>query len=958
MATGQKVLLVGWDAADWKMIHPLMDRGLMPATKRLVEGGTMANLTTLSPVLSPMLWTSIATGKRPFKHGILGFTEPTPDGTAVQPVSGLSRRTKAIWNILNQEGRRSLVVGWWPSHPAEPIDGVMVSNHYHRAPRGPEARWPMAKGTVHPPEMAEALAELRFHPLEVEEAHIRPFIPLAEKIDQDNDSRLDGCLRIFAECTTVHACATHLLENEDWDFAAVYYDAIDHFGHGFMKYHPPRQPFVSEDDFEIYQNVVSAGYVYHDMMLGRLMELAGEGTTVVLVSDHGFHPDHLRPDGIPNEPAGPAIEHRDLGIFAMAGPGIRRDALVSGATLLDVTPTILAHLGLPVGADMDGHPLLQVFETAPEVRTIPSWDEVVGDDGSHPAGFRIETSQSDELLQQLVDLGYVDRPDEDRSKAVADTQRENDYNLAMAYMDAARHPKAAEIFADLYRAHPLEFRFGIRLALCLQAMEAPEEMARVVDHLNGGWRKAAEGARTRLAEIAAIARERRQARRDEEVLEDDEDRRPGLFNGQESHVIRQLRAIARGNPQALDSLTASIAMARGDHQTALEHLEKARDSDTPMPGFHLQIGNAYLELKRFDEADASYRRALELDPENPNAYVGLGRVALKRRRNREALRAAQTAVGLKYHAPAAHFFHGIAQMRCGETEGAQASLRLALSQNPNFPEAHRGLARLYRFRLKDEDQAEKHRAAARAIVDERRRAAATRPRPDLPPLDAVDPEAMLPAFPEAPEGDMLPSLAMAPTAQPDTNGEVITVVSGLPRSGTSMMMQMLAAGGLPILSDEERTADESNPRGYFELDKARRLMQVNDWLDEARGKALKVVAPLVPFLPQACRYRVILMMRDLGEIVTSQRGMLERLERAGADLDEAELSDAMGQQLVRAKALLAGHEIPLLLLSYSEVLADPVGAAGQVAAFLETDLDEAAMAGAVDPALRRQRSGA
>jgi predicted AlkP superfamily phosphohydrolase/phosphomutase len=178
MTAARKVLLVGWDAADWKMIHPLMDRGLMPATKRLVEGGVMANQTTLSPVLSPMLWTSIATGKRPYKHGILGFSEPTPDGTAVQPVSGLSRKTKAIWNILNQTGKRSLVVGWWPSHPAEPINGVMVSNHYHQAPRGPQAAWPMAKGTVHPPELAEELAALRFHPREVTEEHIRPFIPM------------------------------------------------------------------------------------------------------------------------------------------------------------------------------------------------------------------------------------------------------------------------------------------------------------------------------------------------------------------------------------------------------------------------------------------------------------------------------------------------------------------------------------------------------------------------------------------------------------------------------------------------------------------------------------------------------------------------------------------------------------------------------------------------------------
>ena len=271
----------------------------------------MASLATLSPVLSPMLWTSIATGKRPFKHGICGFSEPTLDGTAVQPVTNLSRTTKAVWNILSQVGKRSLVVGWCPSHPAEPINCVMVSNRYQRAPRAiGDGHWPMAGGTVRPPRLAEKLAKLRLHPRELEEDEIRPFIPHSRRINQDEDQRLEMCLRTIADCTTIQSCATHLLETEPWDFSAVYFDSIDHFCHGFMKYHPPRQESVSEKDFEIYPNVVAAGYVYHDMMLGRLLELAGAKTTVILMSGHGFHPDHLRPKIRPVAPTGPAARGR------------------------------------------------------------------------------------------------------------------------------------------------------------------------------------------------------------------------------------------------------------------------------------------------------------------------------------------------------------------------------------------------------------------------------------------------------------------------------------------------------------------------------------------------------------------------------------------------------------------------------------------------------------------------
>jgi predicted AlkP superfamily phosphohydrolase/phosphomutase len=340
-AQRSKVLLIGWDAADWKVINPLLEQGKMPNLARLIERGVMGSLATLQPVLSPMLWTSIATGKRPFKHGILGFSEPTPDGHSVQPVSQLSRTTKALWNIFNQEGYRSTVVGWWPSHPVEPINGVMVSNHYQQALGPPDQPWPMARGTVHPARLQQTLAELRFNPNALVAEEVLPFVPRAAEIDQDKDQRLSSVMKILAECVSVHNAATWLLAHEPWDFFAVYYDAIDHFCHGFMRYHPPRQDWISERDFELYRGVVEAGYRFHDLMLGTLLGLVGDDTWVLICSDHGFHPDHLRPREIPHEPAGPAIEHRDLGILVMAGPGLKRDELIHGASLLDITPTIL-----------------------------------------------------------------------------------------------------------------------------------------------------------------------------------------------------------------------------------------------------------------------------------------------------------------------------------------------------------------------------------------------------------------------------------------------------------------------------------------------------------------------------------------------------------------------------------------------------------------------------------------
>jgi hypothetical protein len=188
----KKVLIIGWDGADWKVASPLMDDGRMPHLKRFVDGGVMGNISTLYPVLSPMLWTSIATGKRAHKHGIYGFIEPDPNTGAVRPITNLGRKCKAIWNILNQQGYKSNVVGWWPSHPAEPINGVMVSNHFQASNAAADKPWPMQKGTIYPASLMQQLAKFRVHPGEIEGELLLPFVPDAARIDQDKDSRLSG----------------------------------------------------------------------------------------------------------------------------------------------------------------------------------------------------------------------------------------------------------------------------------------------------------------------------------------------------------------------------------------------------------------------------------------------------------------------------------------------------------------------------------------------------------------------------------------------------------------------------------------------------------------------------------------------------------------------------------------------------------------------------------------------
>lgn len=190
----------------------------------------------------------------------------------------------------------------------------------------------------------------------------------------------------------------------------------------------------------------------------------------------------------------------------------------------------------------------------------------------------------------------------------------------------------------------------------------------------------------------------------------------------------------------------------------------------------------------------------------------------------------------------------------------------------------------------------------------------------------------------------------------EPNAEPVTVVSGLPRSGTSMMMQMLDRGGLAPLTDHERQPDEDNPKGYYELERVKRLPEGDDaWVEQARGRAVKVVSGLLAHLPEAHTYRILFMQRDLEEVLASQRRMIERQGGREA-LDDDELAEQFRAHLADVRRWAEDREhIAMRPVDYNAMLDDPWPELRKVDAFLPADLDPAAMAEVVDPDLYRQR---
>jgi tetratricopeptide (TPR) repeat protein/arylsulfatase A-like enzyme len=849
MAAKRKVILLGWDAADWKIISPLLDSGKMPALQRLIEGGVMGKIATLDPPLSPMLWTSIATGKTADKHGIMGFVEPDTVNGGIKPVTVAGRKTKALWNILMQNGYNVNVVGWWPGHPAEPVNGIYVSNHFARNKEMADGKQELIPHAVWPEQHSEYLHTLRVFPQELTWQHIAPFVPQWQQVSEQQENLLGKLAGLISSGASYHAVATWILEHQEWDFLALYLNEIDVFSHVFMKYHPPRQDHVDEKEFEWYKDVINGAYMWHDMLLDRLMDLAGDEVTFVLVSDHGFHSDHLRLKELPKDPVAPAFEHAPYGVVCISGPGIKKDERVWGASLLDITPTILHLCGLEVGEDMDGKVLHQAFDIATNEKRIPSWDEVPGDAGLLPDEMREDPWTAQEAVQQLIELGYIEDPGEDAQKAVELNLRESRFYLAQVYASTGRPQQAVEVLQELVNKYPEVIRFKSKLiAVALQSKNVT--LAR--KHLN-------------------------------ELKE-----QSGIANFEERFAW----------------LEGNVLMTEGRPRLALQQFQRAEKVLGSSVSVLFQVAKSYHLMRNWADARRVYERVVTMDVEHAGAQYGLGVSLLRLGETEAAIEHLMNAVELLYAFPNAHYFLGEALYKYGDFERAALAFEVVLSLTPMNRRARNWLVKIYDEQLKQSDKAQPHIAFM----------------------------------------------------EQHTHGEII-IVSGLPRSGTSMMMQVLEAGGLEIQTDKVRTRDEHNPEGYYEDERVKSLMKDNSWLKEAEGKVLKVVSPLLPSLPIGFKYKVIYMQRDLNEVMVSQQKMLGKYNGI-ANFNPA-VMDAFKKQSERAITWMnAQPHVQHMILNYSDVVAHPEQAIDSILQFINEPMDVHAMLNKVNPDLYRNNLSA
>ena len=425
-----RVMILGFDGADPEFLSSLMSQGKLPNFQRLFREGAYGPCHTFKPTKSNVVWTSIATGKRMEKHGIIDWMVLSEDGQERLLTTGNQRRTEAVWNIATDAGKSVQIVNWWATWPAEAVDGELVSNHFTKVRRAriEEATYPEALYEELRP-LADMEDELVQE--EMRSAGIPVYSPgMLEGVFRPSDNfgrRFRASVDLFAEDLLVERVATHLMETRGQrDLFGVIFRNADIFSHFLWRFidlrlatqvydllnekQVPLSLEIEQRMDQAYAAVLESVYVHEDRRLGRFLERAGPDTVVVVVSDHGFQ---FRNYGFYHYALGPpgarapgSVETlAPPGVVFLWGPPIRAGTELTDPSVFDVTPTILYLMGLPVGRDMDGRVLVEAL--SPELLATRPVEWTPTHDKGRRGGEPRRSPVDEEILKELETLGYV-----------------------------------------------------------------------------------------------------------------------------------------------------------------------------------------------------------------------------------------------------------------------------------------------------------------------------------------------------------------------------------------------------------------------------------------------------------------------------------------------------------------------------------------------------------------------
>jgi predicted AlkP superfamily phosphohydrolase/phosphomutase/Flp pilus assembly protein TadD len=606
-----RVLVLGLDGADPNAVDLLMSEGKLPNFAKLRQEGAYGRLLSAKPLLSPVVWTTIATGKRPDQHRIGHFVAINQATGEQLPVTSQMRKVKALWSILSDAGKQAAVVGWWATWPAETINGAIVSDHlcYHFLFEEGFTGAGEKEGLTHPPELANALAPMIRRPGDLTLQDTAPFINVTEQdfarpFDFTDD--LSHFKWALATADTYRSVSLHLWNELRPDLLMTYVEATDSTAHLFG--HLFRAEGLSGELAEQqkrYGGAVERMYVHADGIIGDFIGAMDDRTTLVVVSDHGFRLGVLQDDPSKTRDMRRVSEkfHTPHGIIYLYGNRVKPHSRLQDPTILDVAPTVLALAGLAPARDMPGRILSEVLDLAVPA-PVPSYESGPPSPATQVAG---DSAVDPEILEKLRSLGYLDT-----------ASPTGDRNVAAVLFEQGRYEEAAKAYEKLVAADPDDGAARASLAGALGALGRYDE------------------ALVQLAEAIRI----------EPLNPEAYHNRGVIFERKEDKdaAIREYRTALRYSPQyepsrqallrlgATDTPSApatederrayalaeqaSLAARRGDYTEAMRMLDEA-ERIAPRYALVQQYRSnvAYLMGDR-ESAIAALKKGLELEPDN------------------------------------------------------------------------------------------------------------------------------------------------------------------------------------------------------------------------------------------------------------------------------------------------------------------------------------------------------
>jgi predicted AlkP superfamily phosphohydrolase/phosphomutase/Tfp pilus assembly protein PilF len=621
------VVVLGIDGLDPETIDLLSSEGRLPNLARMRETGAYGRLRSEKPLLSPIIWTTIATGKPPTEHGIGHFVAVNQKTGEQLPVTSQMRRARALWNILSDAGRSVAVVGWWATWPAEHVDGTIVSDHtcYHFL--FPDGARGSAEdvGLVYPPERLREIAPLVRRPGDVRPDEIAPFVDvgpdeLARPFDFEDE--LAHFKWAWATAESYRRIGLRLWDEDRPDLLMVYIEGVDTtshlFGHLFRAEGLAGELAAQQAR---YGRAVEEMYVYADRLVGAYRAAIGPDATLVVLSDHGFRLGVLPDDPSTTRDLRRVSEryHRDEGVLYLSGARVKPHTQLEQPTLLDVTPTLLALEGLPAARDMAGRVLTEALDFDPPPRTVASYEPETQPGGA--TALESDAPVDPAILERLRSLGYLDAqsPTGERNLAAMRFEEGRFAEAAEAYRRlVADKPEDAALRASLAGALGKLGRFDealeqIEVAIRLDPLNAQSYHNRAVIHEHRGATKAAvEDYRTALRYRPSYEPSRAALARLTGSPEVD---------GPKTDAQRLATKLAQ---------RASRTARRGDYAEAMKLLDEAEriaPSYALIPQYRSNV--AFL-MGDVDAAIAALERGLELEPDNQLFRTNLARLREKR----------------------------------------------------------------------------------------------------------------------------------------------------------------------------------------------------------------------------------------------------------------------------------------------------------------------------------------